>query len=167
MTTGLASNSMVAICRRAFSLAEAAAPLTDTLDGSNHEDVQARLFYDQRRSEVLEALDWSFARKRMVPAKLANPLLPASFAAGYQLPGDCVRLRGLSNGADDFRPYQVEGTVVFSDDLEAPQIVYTADIDNPALFKPSFTRALELLIAADAAMVFSRSANRQQTFLRD
>jgi hypothetical protein len=157
----LQSESILAICQRALGLAESRNRFTSLEDGSE-EAFEARLRYDQRRRAVLEMLDWRFARRRVVAQSVAAPATPDGLTAAWARPVECIRIRGLfTPGCSTPLRHMVED-VIYTAPATPVQIVYTFDAQNPELFPPMFTQALEHMLAADFAMIFARSVNRME-----
>lgn len=165
----LQSESALAICQRALGLAEARNRFTSLEDGSD-EAREARLRYDQRRRAILEILDWRFARRRLAAQSVAVTATPDGFTAAWGRPPECIRIRGLFTPGQPHPLRHVVEEVIFTEPVTPVQIVYTFDAQNPELFPPIFTQALEHLLAADFAMIFARSVNRMEVLrgiLRD
>jgi hypothetical protein len=153
----LQAESATVICQRALALAEARNRFTSLEDGSD-EAREARLRYDIARRTVLEAIDWRFARRRLPGVAVVADATPYGFPKAWATPPDCIRIRGVWDGPCLLRHVREE--VVFTEDLPAVQIVFTADRFNPALFPPVFTRAVQFALAAEFAMIYARSINR-------
>ena len=163
MGTVLQEESVVLICQRAMALAEFDYQLDSLQDGSQVAR-QSIARYDFRRRGILERLDWAFARTRIngqsVPAAVAPPDLPSAWAR----PPRALRIRAVWSEGRTLR-YRAEANL-FTEEASAVQIVYTSEADNPALFPPIFTTALEYFLAADFSMLFARSINRQEVMLQ-
>lgn len=162
--TLLQAESATVICLRALALAEHDGNFT-SLEDATPIAREARLRYDIRRRTVLEALDWRFARRRVAGQGVNADVCPAGYEKAWQRPLECIRIRGVWDGAF-LIPHVIE-EVIFTADVAAVQIVYTGDVFDAARFPPVFTTALELLLAADFAMKYARSINRHDSFLQD
>lgn len=160
--TILQVESAVAICRRALNLAEHRNTF-DSLEDNSTLAREARLRYDIRRRQVLEALDWNFARRRKAGQRVETDAAPDLYPVAWSRPEDCIRIRGVWSGGVLLRHIAEE--VVFTEAREAVQIVFTAEKNDPVLFPPCFTGALEYLLAADFSMMYARSVNRQEVML--
>lgn len=158
--TLLQTESVAVIIERSFGLAEEAAPFRNLEDGSP-KAVAARKRYDQRRRQVLEAMDWNFARRRVVPSIRADLLAPETHPIALAVPQDCIRVRDVKTGTCR-HPFLVEGDGIFTTWIEEgrTQVIFTGDAQLPVRFPPVFTQALEFLLAADWAMLYARSINR-------
>ncbi|WP_112312492.1 hypothetical protein [Pseudogemmobacter bohemicus] len=160
----LTAESPVVICQRALGLAEARNRFTSLEDRSS-EAQEARLRYDARRRSVLEALDWGFARRRVVGQDVAGEATPPGLPRAWALPPECLRIRAVyPMGCDRLIRHSRE-EYVYTEDHGPVQIVFTRDIHNPVLFAPAFTQALEFLLASEFSMVFARSVNRADVML--
>jgi hypothetical protein len=143
--------------------AEHKARFTSLEDGSI-DAREARIAYDARRRNVLEIMDWNFARHRFAPgAVLVDTPTPAGMPYAYSVPPSCLRVRDVLAG-DASLTWRREANI-YCNAADGVQVVYTIDEGNPALFMPSFTLALEYLLAAQFAMVYARSVNRSNQML--
>lgn len=127
-------------------------------EGSSEAD-QVNTWYDYCRQEVLEAYNWSFARKRIDLALSSSAAPTQEWSYRYQYPADCVAMRYLVNAQNpegDAIPFSIEmeddgiskSIVTNLNDAEA---VYTFDQTNTAVFTPLFALALSYLLAAHTA----------------
>jgi len=159
----LQAESPTAIVKRAYGWAEHASDF-DSLEDDTPEAIGGRLRYDARRRQVLEALDWNFARRRFNPSLRTDIVAPLNMPVAYARPPECLRVRDLIDVMGDPLPFNVEHDVFTTHQVQS-QIVYTKDIQNAARFAPAFTQALEFLLAAEFAMIHARSVNRSNTML--
>jgi hypothetical protein len=158
----LQAESATVICRRALNLAEHRNTFDSLEDGSTLAR-EARLRYDIRRRQILEAMDWNFARRRKAGTSVVVDAAPDLYPTAWARPEDCIRIRGIWAGGILLR--HVIEEVIFTEDVGAVQIVFTAEKNDPVLFPPCFTAALEYLLAADFSMMYARSVNRQEVML--
>lgn len=161
----LQSESMSDIVARAFGWAEHKARF-DSLEDGTIDARQARIAYDARRRNVLESMDWNFARHRYAPNQvLLNTPTPQGMPFAFSVPPGCLRVRNVMAGYQDLT-WEREAQIFASagDDL---QVVYTFDETNAGIFAPSFTLALEFLLAAQFAMTYARSVNRSNHMLQN
>ena len=150
------------IVERAFAWAEHRQRFKSLEDGSN-DARQARIMYDARRRNVLEAIDWNFARHRAVPgAVVVNTPTPPGMPFAFSTPHDSLSVREVL--ADNTRLTWRREANVYTNSAPT-QIAFTRDETNTALFVPSFTLGLEYLLAAQFAMVYARSVNRSNVML--
>ena len=165
----LQSESALVICQRALGLAESRNRFTSLEDGSE-EAFEARLRYDQRRRALLEVMDWRFARRREAAQSVTASATPEGLTSAWARPSECIRIRGLFVAGRKQPLSHVVEEVIYTAPVSPVQIVFTFDQQNPELFPPVFTQALEHLLAADFAMIFARSVNRMEVMrniLRD
>jgi hypothetical protein len=160
--TILQAESAVAICKRALNLAEHRNTF-DSLEEPSTLAREAKLRYDIRRRQILEALDWNFARRRTVGQAVEVEATPDLYPSAWSRPPECIRIRGIWSGGILLR--HVVEEVIFTEARDAVQIVFTAEKSDPVLFPPCFTSALEFLLAADFSMMYARSVNRQEIML--
>lgn len=117
----------------------------------------ARL-YPLRRDALLREYDWNFARQlAKLPALSTAPLF--GYALAYQLPADCIAVRGTDqDGCDpNLFAWELNGRTIVTD-LTAPlSVIYTRQETNVGLMDSLFTAALSKRIARDAAMPLAQS----------
>lgn len=159
----LQTESATVIVQRALGLAESANRF-DSLEDDTQEAREGRLRYDIRRRAVLEALDWNYARRREMGDPVLKNATPDNQPYAYALPAQTLRIRGVRAGG--VKASWSRENVIYASLTDA-QIIYTVDEQNPVLFPPVFTSALEFLLAADFAMIFARSVNRSNIMLKN
>lgn len=144
-------SSKVDICNLALSHfgQDANIASIDPSDGSVEADACAR-FYPIALAEMLEAHDWTFARKRATLAEVTNDR--DDFAYKYALPADCVKARrllpeGYSAGPNDSADYELEGTFIYTDEVNAT-LVYTRNLTDTTKFSGLFVTGLSMKLAA-------------------
>lgn len=135
---------------------------------------QANIWYDYSRLQVLEAYDWSFARKRRTLAlhgdtisETAADPLAGVWGFRYSYPDDCVATRKIQNPnapPDDAVPYDIETSLdgqqkTILTNLESAVLVYTWDLTNTDMFSVLFVSALSHLLAHQIA--FSVTGERK------
>lgn len=163
MTGILQVESATVICQRAFGWAEHRDRITSLEDGSPLAR-DARLRYDARRRAVLEALDWGFARRRVIGQSMPAAAFPYGYEAAWQRPPEMLRLRGVWDGPT-LLTHKLE-ELIYTGPATAPQIVYTGDFQDATRFPPVFAQALEFLLASEFAMIYARSVNRADVMLQ-
>lgn len=147
-----------------------------TIESFTEESTQAKqvnLWYDYSRRMVLEAFDWSFARKRVIMAVIeviaddsTDPQY-GEWVYRYQYPVDCLNARRIKNplGKDsDAVPFELEtsednsvSTVLT--DMEDAVLVYTFDAETTTLYSSFFVETLSVFLAYK--MAFSLTGNRK------
>lgn len=130
---------------------------TTTIEDLAENSTEAQLintWYDMARKQALSALNWSFARKRLMLA-LHSDDAPVEWTYVYQYPVDALVVRKLTNPLGktaDAVPYEVEASEGGDDkkiltDLAQAEAVYTFDQDNADMFSDMFANALSYLLA--------------------
>lgn len=154
----MAKPAQVNICNMALVGIGHTELIEDLDEGSTESDI-CELEYDQCRDEVLESWDWDFARKRQQPAALDDTTLdlgavPSGWTYAFALPADCVPngLRAIYSGTrnpreDEKTPFAVEydgatAQSIVLTDIEEPEFIYTARVEDPNRFSALFVRAL-------------------------
>ncbi len=135
---------------------------SDTIESFQERSSLARRLantYDPTRREVLEGHDWPFARRRQLLALHAEDP-PAAWVFRYQVPANMIAARFVVNpmGTDaDAVPYELElgpdgASLTLLTNLQDAELRYTADVTNPSIFTPLFSRTLAKAIAARLAL---------------
>ena len=132
------------------------------------------LWYDYSRLEVLEAFDWSFARRRLVLATLVLGIAEDAWSFRYQYPADCVAFRAIA-GADasnvdltvDTFPYTIEmsddqSVKTILTDVEDAVGIYTFDQEVTTFFSSHFVNTLSRLLAHRIAMELTGKKSIEQ-----
>ena len=150
--------SVVEICNLALSrLGENSAIASiDPPEGSAQAE-HCALFYPLSRDTLLDIHPWNFARRKVLLAPLDDDSSPWRFA--YARPHDCLRtLNLLSQEALSEQETQHycnavngKGTPTILTNQENASLVYTARVDDAALFPPLFIDALSWLLASHLA----------------
>jgi hypothetical protein len=148
----MAHSSKTRICNLALSNVHATANLENVDTETTAEAKTCRLWYDHVREQTLSAMDWTFARKRLVLAAHSDDP-PTEWAYRYQYPSDAIQMRKLENPAGatkDRVPYEIElasdGTKSIVTDLNEAIAVYTRDEETTTLFSPDFVMAFAFLL---------------------
>ena len=127
-----------------------------TIESFNEDSAQAKeinIWYDFAREQVLEGLDWNFARKRQTLA-LHGDDPPDTWLYRYQYPADCIAIRSLENPAGlkaDPVPFTFENSLdgnqkTILTNLESAKALYTFNLTSTLLFSPSFILAFSYLL---------------------
>jgi len=131
---------------------------------------QCRIHYDVARRFALADHNWNFATKRVTLADVGSP--PATYIYRYDYPADCLKVQEIQRltKADVPVPYLIEAVedgskLSILTDMAAAIGVYTWDVENVALFSPSFVTALSWLLASDLAPALSGSEKIQEATL--
>lgn len=160
------TESEIAICNLALARVGSQS-FIDALSESSREAILCSQFYERKRDELLEAVDWPFARRRAALALSGTP--PSEWAYAYVFPEHCVAMRSIEDGLrvrrpEDRIPFRIEseaGTerpLIYTDQPNAVAI-FTARVTNPARFSRTFADALSWGIASELAMPLAVKAD--------
>lgn len=143
-----------------------------------------RRFYEPARDAVFEAFDWAFARRIEKPVLLGDTPAqqrPPGWAYLYLAPSTlCAAIRhvyssdGAAAGLKDPRvPYALlsigddnDHRIVIACNEAAPLVVYTRLIIGTHFYPPLFVDALGWRLAADVAVIRTRSQEIRAEALR-
>lgn len=113
------------------------------------------------RLQVLREHPWNFAQKRVTLADVDVPDEYPEYAYAYLWPADCVTAHKVyKNTAEyDFEVAQSEdgSTRMILTTIDTAVLGYTADVSNPNLFDPLFSKMLARRLAADIGVVFFKN----------
>lgn len=126
----------------------------ESLDELGAEPKAAKLWFDQARKQVLEAFDWSFARKRLTLATHGDAPPTGEWAYRYQYPADAIMIRRIVNpvlSLGDAPPFEIEtsvnGTLSIVTNVNGACAVYTFDQQQLDLYSPLAILALSYALA--------------------
>lgn len=161
--------SAVEICNVALTSYLGARPIT-ALEQPIPEAEACRLHYDRVRRSLLERADWTFATRRAALVRMADNDR-ATWTYRYARPPDMLKLRWVNDAALMAHAYgfgrtpdrirEVTGDSIYSH-IDGAVIEYTADVDDPTLFPPSFGDALAAALAAAIALPITRDGAKMQ-----
>lgn len=154
----MADVSEVSICNLALQDVGRGLIIT-SLDEHSHAARVCRLRYPFARDACLRAYDWNFAKGR---ASLATRLGVPSFGYmfAYQLPADCLFVRGIETCADE--QWEVEGRKLVTN-VHAPLLTqYTRRVVDPSYFDCLFAEALALRMASEIAISLTENVSKAQ-----
>src|SRR5688572_3405244 len=158
-----------------LALSHIGAGQIQALDEASAEAIQANLWYDPARKQLLEAYNWSFARKRATLAEHGDAAPDGVWGYRYQYPVDCLKARQLVNlytssiaattvfgsrpqdiwDSGDMVPFEIEisddGTKSIVTNLEDASLIYTFDQDDASMFPWPFIDAFTYLLAGRMA----------------
>lgn len=129
----------------------------EDMNGASTEAKRIKQWYNPSRQQVLEAYDWSFARKREAMS-LDGDDPPDQWTYRYQYPADCIAIRRIWNPAGEKAPpvpFALEtsnGRKTVLTDMEDAVAIYTYDVTDSGLFSMHFSMTLSYLIGAYIAM---------------
>lgn len=122
-----------------------------TLDDDAARARAVKRHFGQVRDSMLRDYDWNFATRWAVPA--ADPLPhDGNFSIRYVMPADCLRVRSIEDEDDDSWAIELvsvsdDDVVALVTDVVAPNVCYTARVDNVALWDPLFVDAFVAMLA--------------------
>lgn len=144
--------TLIRVWNRALGLARADAVQSPTEDTTSAR--ACRRFWDDSRDAVLRAYPWNTAARRVhLPALTAAP--PFGYRFRYRLPDDCLAVRELWGVRE---PWAVEGREIVTDAAAPLPLVYTARLDDPALFDALLMDAVASRLAFDMAPMLTENA---------
>ena len=135
-------------------------------DESTAEAKACKAFFAKTRDALLEKFWWKFATSRSFLALLSSEER-SNWAYTYALPANCIAPRyidpGVRNPREDQRiPFDLEallsgagvvnGLCLVTDQPDA-ELVYTARVENVALWSPGFVTAMAWHLAVQLALV--------------
>lgn len=155
--------SKLEICNLALQRIGVSARIEDLEDDSRIEAELCNAIFDEIRDQVLESMHWDFAKARETLAVLSG-VTRSGWAYAYGLPTDLIAVRRLESGVrerserpDHRIPYAIEAsddrtTKILVTDEDAPELVYTARIEEPEAYTPLFRSAVAWLLASELAI---------------
>lgn len=156
--------SAVDICNMALSRIGISQRIGNLDTEKSNEANQCRLWYDQSRKTVLQAVDWNRARRRNVPLALIEAAPNSIWGYSYAYPNNCLAIRYLVPPGmrfprkDQKIPYEVANDgerIVIYTNLELAEATFTHDLVDPSLFDAIMVSALAYLIASEVALPLS------------
>ncbi len=130
-----------------------------------------KLYYDIVRKTLLASYRWRFAERHVKLALLDADVPGWHFA--YALPSAALIIRKVydmdnaemkDDGEPEYTTLAVKETqIAVCTNIENAYCDYTADVENVAVFPPSFIQALAHALASEIAMPLDGSASMQQT----
>lgn len=116
--------------------------------------------YDLARDFVLEARDWTFARKRSTPT--IDGTAPSGWGARFPIPSDCLTLRRVSHDPKLYpgMDWEREEDWIYCNQ-EVIYIAYTYRLEDMTKFSPSFLKTLSYRLEADMAIALTESTKKE------
>ena len=143
-----------------------------SLEDRNKQANFCKNLYPSLRDTVLEAHDWTFARKRITLALLSDESFDG-WTYAYQLPNDCLNPRlihnSVSNSEQDKIEFELVGNeaknrrIILTNQVDAV-LIYTAQTTDANMFSATFKDALAWLMASYLAVPLLGKANLQSQF---
>lgn len=138
-----------------------------SLDDGSLEARFCSLHYPIVLQQLLLLHPWNFATKSAELTRLsASPLFQWNYA--YQLPSDYSRINQFNGFAlgDALHSYELQGKTLLTND-DVAQITYISNSPDSALFPPTFSRALVLLLASELCKPLAGADNLKSTLLAE
>lgn len=134
----------------------------ERIDEASQQARKCQQFYDVTRRNVLRAVPWPFATRRVRLALKEET--PPDYKYAYGYPADAVCLRKLFadkfNNIPEKTPYKIvsnkTGKLLYTNVADA-WIEYTADVTDCSLFDDGFIQAFSWKLAAE--MAFTLTSN--------
>lgn len=153
--------SKAAICNVALSYIGAGKQISSLTEVGSTAASTCNLHYDAARKEVLQELNWPFARKYVDLGLVAeDPTTEWGYA--YRYPSDCLKVRRIVTGIRNDPnppPFEIgqddQGKLIYTDQDEAT-IEYTKDEENYARFDAMFDDALSWKLGGKIAPSLSK-----------
>lgn len=159
------ATSEVEICNNALLRVGITIPISSLDEAGSEEARVCKQLYAQKRDELLQDFDWSFARRRVALAQLATTR--SDYLYVYGVPDDCISPRCILPGGrrwtpiDKWPPFEVEaaedgnGQVILCNVTPA-ELRYTMRFTAVGRFPPLWTEALAWLLAAELAQALKK-----------
>jgi hypothetical protein len=156
----MAPLSQVEICNLAIARLGETKQITDITEAGRAASM-CNLHYDHVREMALARGDWNFARKReTLTAESGDP--PDEWEYQYQVPSDCLAARKIVTGQyvptpENVVPFTQEwddtsSKVLIYTNHSAPDLIYTYNITNEALFERFFSDFFAWWLAMEIAI---------------
>ena len=131
--------------------------ITDIDSDTSVQAQAARRTFDAVQGEVNEVHPWRFARARAALA--ADTKAPAwGFATQFILPPDFLRILSVEGSNAN---YEVEGSVLLSDDSGPLNIRYLARVLDTSRFSPTFIAAFTARWAVELCPTITKSTSKR------
>lgn len=145
---------------------------TKRVNNANESSIEAQncgAVYDRHRRTILSMGRWKFAKVEKTLTQTGNTP-PTGFAYEYNYPNDCITALSISKPAKTdpkipftvgsiYAPGETGGTekrVIWTNEPNA-KLWMIRNVENTALFSPSFAQALIARGASDLAVVMAKS----------
>lgn len=164
-------SSKIDICNMA--LVEIGAEAIASFNEDSEAARQCKRLYDQTRLVMLDEHKWNFAQRKVYLASVAVPSGYSQYSYAYSYPADALLVHKIYDRTDAEAEFEIdmskEGTVrtqlIFTDQ-EAAIAIYTADVEDTALFGPTFVETLKYYLASKLAYSLGKNFRMQQTMLQ-
>lgn len=147
----------VTICNMAL-MAAGIPPIT-SFEETNDNAKLCKTFYPVLRDRVLRDHNWSFATSYFDIQRSAEKSPDPEYPIVCILPGDLIRVLNLLDNS----PYRRIGNRLLVTQFPVT-LVYIKKVEDPNLFDPAFTEALQNLISSEIVLSASRDIQQAQYF---
>ena len=147
----------VTICNMAL-MAAGIPPIT-SFEETNDNAKLCKTFYPVLRDRVLRDHNWSFATAYFDVQQSAEESPDPEYPVVCILPGDLIRVLNLLDNS----PYRRIGNRLLVTHFPVT-LVYIKKVEDPNLFDPAFTEALQNLISSEIVLSASRDIQQSQYF---
>lgn len=162
----------VELCRRALRRIGVTVTV-NSLDDATVEARACKEIYARTRDALLEAFPWPRATKTTSLPRVSD-YTPLRYAYAYTLPLDCLLVREIWTGAvrtqrEDMIPFGLEivgDATVLVTDHEAPQIIYTARVEDLGKWPALRAKALEWGLAVELALALPNRLDQAENARR-
>lgn len=140
-----------------------------TLDDGTVEADLCKDNYDVSKQAILEAVDWTFARKRAELTPKTQEIVGADYGQVFDLPADCLVIRQVSEDGSwaDWQivSYELEARQLYADS-DKLYIKYTASDIAEANYSSKCMHLIASQLAADICNVLTGSTKIEDTLRR-
>ena len=164
-------SSKIEICNMA--LVEIGAEPIASFNEDSEAARQCNTLYDQTRLTVLEEHKWNFTQRKVALASVDVPSGYSQYSYAYSYPSDALLVHKIYDSTDNEAEFEVDmskvetvRTRLIFTDQEAAIAVYTADVEDTALFGPLFVETLKYYLASKLAYSLGKNFRTQQTMLQ-
>lgn len=154
-----------------MALASLGEPPISSLEDESRPALLIKTFYEHARNATLESADWSFARRRFIPALLEEP--PEwGWQYAYHIPSWCLTVVTVERGYGEYRhgmrrrptDHTIEGRRILANE-EPIYCRGIEDIQEEGRFSHLFSMALSQQLASLVALPLTESNSKRQAAL--
>ncbi len=143
-----------------------------SLDDNNEKTRVLNLYYEGAVKSVLRVFPWGFARTMTKPALSTESIPGATYMYGY--PSDCLNVRrifteGMGTDPDLKLPFSIftwQSVKYIGCEFTDIYLDYTAFVDIPDTYDPTFCEALSYKLAAVCSPALTGNAQKSQEMLQ-
>lgn len=140
-------------------------PIT-TFDGTDRQSVVVSNLYDDTKKGLLYYTFWNFAVHKTQLAALSETITDSNYKYVYQLPGDTVRVKGITDSNGTFNnDYSVENNKIYAN--TSPLILEYIREKSESDFPPFFVETLIAKLAFEICEGVSGVGTMQDRLARE